>query len=188
MDIHPDGAGRGAPMPTRKGGTEVAATDGAGGLDPTAIQALNALAAVAGLLGQDHLSKTEYDKVRCAVPGAPSSVRITQVFGTWNQACQAIGLAVNRAQTAARSRWRQAEVARLLATFLSQSAAGTYRDYARWARSTGAPSGQTVRNAFGSWSAAKTAARTYAARELLTGRAPGSDEGVRSDRSSTTRR
>lgn len=179
MEVHLDGAARGAPMFPREGGAGVAATDGAGGLHPTATQALNAFAAVAGVVAADHLSKSEYDKVRYKVPGAPSAARITQVFGTWNQACQAIGLAVNRAQTAVGSRWRQAELAQLLATFLGQSAAGTYRDYARWARSTGAPSGQTIRNAFGSWSAAKAAARTHAAGELPTGQSPGSDLGPR---------
>jgi hypothetical protein len=91
--------------------------------------------------------------------GLVSTARVIQRLGTWNQACLAAGLEVNRGRTTYAKRWTEAELAGHVADYLqSDGATGSYVGYAGHARAVdGAPSAQTVRNAFGGWASAKAA-------------------------------
>jgi len=120
---------------------------------------LAALRAAAEAVGEP-LSHAKYDGVSQAV-GGPSSVRIIQRFGTWRNACQAAGVQAGSAsQRVYQRRWTEEDALGWVARYLrSDDARGTFADFDRWARANpGAPSANTVRNMFGSWSAAKRSA------------------------------
>lgn len=124
-----------------------------GGIDDESIlAALRSAAAVAGT----PLSAERYDAIWRDHGGA-SAARVIQRFGSWNAACAAAGLATNRGRAAYRRSWTRESLLAAVADYLvSEGAAGSYADYARWARTTqGAPSAQTVRNYLGSWGSAK---------------------------------
>lgn len=90
-----------------------------------------------------------------------SSARVIQRFGTWNDACRAAGLEVNRGRASYARRWTEAEMAGHVADYLAaEGSRGSYAGYAEYAQGiAGAPSAQTVRNAFGGWASAKAAAQ-----------------------------
>lgn len=120
---------------------------------------LHALRAAAGEMGEP-LSADRYDVFQSA-HGGPTSARVIQRHGTWNAACSAAGLKVNPGRAGYRRRWSRADLAAYVAAYLREEGSGSYSGYADWARATaGAPSAQTVRNAFSGWSAAKEAARS----------------------------
>ena len=118
---------------------------------------LRALRAAADEVG-DPLTVDRYHAHQTAV-GGPTSVLIIQRHGTWNAACAAAGLKVNPRRAGSRRRWTRDDVAAYVAAYLRVEGSGSYAGYAAWAKETaGAPSGQTVRNTFGGWDAAKEAA------------------------------
>lgn len=118
-------------------------------------QILDAIRAAADRCGQP-LSHGRYDGVSREVAG-PSSARIIQRFGSWGRACAAAGVTSAAAAREYAQRWDRAAVLAAVAEYLnSEGAAGTYADYVRWAQSgPERPSGATVRNVLGAWSAAK---------------------------------
>ena len=82
-------------------------------------------------------------------------------FVTWKGACQAAGVVHNTHQGNTHRRWGKGQsVEMLLEYFESEGARGSFDDLERWAREDkpARPSAQTVRNRFGSWTAAKRAA------------------------------
>ena len=108
-----------------------------------------------------------YEEVRTSFGGA-SAPLVLQRFGTWRQACARAGIAAG--QSVRRSyprRWTSAELVQAVAAYLAQGGArGSFADYERWARSTErAPSGQTIRTRFGTWSRAKAEALVLLASE-----------------------
>lgn len=118
-------------------------------------RALREAAAACG----EPLSHTRYDSVAASVAG-PSSARVIQRFGSWREACGAAGVASSRPVREYDKRWDAARVAAAVAEYLtSGEGPPTYAGYAAWAQgSTERPSGATVRNVLGTWSAAKRAA------------------------------
>ena len=121
-------------------------------------QILRAIRAAASRCGEP-LSHTRYDSVSRDVAG-PSSARIIQRFGSWRRACAAAGVASGVPAREYAHRWDQASVTSAVAAYLvSEGCPGTYAGYEAWARAgTDRPSGATVRNVLGGWSAAKAAA------------------------------
>lgn len=121
-------------------------------------QILNAIRAAASSCGEP-LSHTRYDSVSRDVAG-PSSARIIQRFGSWSQACSAAGVTSGIAARDYAPRWDRVSVTAAVAAYLaSEECPGTYAGYEVWARAgADRPSGATVRNVLGGWSAAKAAA------------------------------
>jgi hypothetical protein len=126
---------------------------------------LGGLRQAAAELGEP-LSSDKYDAY-CVEHGLVSSVRIIQRFGTWNAACAAAGLETRRGRENYARRWTEDEMAGYVADYLElPDSTGSYSGYADWAKSVdGAPSGQSVRNAFRGWANAKSAAE-----KVLSGR------------------
>lgn len=123
--------------------------------DDDIVRALQEAAFVQG----NPMSKVAYDEYVEAF-GGPSGVLVAKRFGTWKKACQAAGLGVSSLPGNCNRRWGQGELVDILLDyFSSEGARGTYDDYARWAKEVpGRPSEPTIRNRFGSWTAAKRAA------------------------------
>lgn len=113
----------------------------------------------AAIVQGEPMSKVAYDEYT-AVFGGPSGVLVSKRFGTWKGACTAAGLDVNSLPGNRNRRWGQGQLVDVLLDYFNSACArGSYDDYCRWAReTTGMPSGPTVRNRFGSWTAAKRAA------------------------------
>ena len=91
----------------------------------------------------------------------PSAVRVIQVFGTWRAALEAAGVPALAPSRTYRSAWTDQEILEAVAAYLSdRSTAGTYGGWDQWRRQErpAAPSAQTLRNRFGSWSEAKSRA------------------------------
>jgi hypothetical protein len=122
---------------------------------------LDGLRRAAAWLGTETMSTAGYDKAYRTLGGMPSGVRVLQVFGTWNAALTEAGLPINvqnRNRTYART-WTDGEMLQFVVDYLAEEAStGSYADYGDWARTRGAPSPQTIRNTFGSWTSAKSAA------------------------------
>jgi hypothetical protein len=108
------------------------------------------------------LSADTYDSVYLEY-GGPTSGRILQRFGTWNNACRAAGLETNHGRPNYSKRWTESDLVEAVAAYLqSPGNKGTYSGYDAWARLTpNAPSAQTVRNGLGPWSDAKTSAQAW---------------------------
>lgn len=123
--------------------------------DEVIVESLRDAAIVQGSL----LSKVAYDEY-VAVFGGPSGVLVAKRFGTWKKACQAAGLEVSSLPGNLNRRWGQGQLVDVLIDYFDSVAArGTFDDYCRWSgEAVGRPSGPTVRNRFGSWTAAKRAA------------------------------
>ena len=113
----------------------------------------------ASIVQGDPMSKAAYDEYVEAF-GGPSGVLVSKRFGTWKGACKAAGLGVSALPGNRNRRWGQGQLVDVLIDYFnSTTARGTFEDYNRWAREeTGRPSGPTIRNRFGSWTAAKRAA------------------------------
>jgi hypothetical protein len=132
-----------------------------------------ALQAAAGEMG-DPLAKNDYDAYVLA-RGGITSVRILQRYGgSWNAACRAAGLVVNRGRRHYSRRWSTPDLVEHVVAYLeSEDATGAYYDFDRWARlDADRPSAQSVRNYLGSWGTAKRLALQEQARrrdERLTG-------------------
>lgn len=123
--------------------------------DENIVEALRAAAFIQG----DPMTKVAYDE-HVGASGGPSGVLVAKRFGTWKQACREAGLSVNSLPGNLNRRWGQGQLVDILLNYFnSESARGTYDDYSRWAsEAPGRPSAPTVRNRFGSWTAAKRAA------------------------------
>ena len=140
--------------------------------DAEVLEALRAAAAVQG----DPLSVDRYDAHQRA-HGGPTSVRIIQRLGGWNAACRAAGLRTNAGRASYARRWTREQVLEHVAAYLAEGGSGSYAGYAAWAKeAAGAPSGQTVRNLFDGWAAAKAAAKD-AAQEARKGAGEGGATG-----------
>lgn len=115
--------------------------------------------AAAAALASGPLTKTAYDEY-VAAHGGPSGVRVLQRFGSWKAACDAAGVTCGQARRSYARRWTAGTMVDKLITYLeSPGATGAFIDYDRWSRGhVDRPSGQTIRNHFGSWQAAKTSA------------------------------
>ncbi|WP_457190943.1 homing endonuclease associated repeat-containing protein [Nocardioides sp. P5_E3] len=103
------------------------------------------------------LSKNDYDAYVVA-NGGITSVRILQRFGgSWNAACRAAGLEVNRGRPSYIRRWSNADLVLHVVDYLeSKGATGSYADFDRWSRlDADRPSAQTVRNHVGPWTGTK---------------------------------
>lgn len=126
---------------------------------------LAGLRQAAGELGEP-LSSEKYDGYAPA-HDLVSTARIIQRFGTWNAACSAAGLETRASHQNYTRRWTKDEMAGYVADYLqAPDSTGSYSGYAEWAKSVpGAPSGQSVRNAFRGWANAKAAAA-----EVVSGR------------------
>ena len=122
-------------------------------------QMFRGLRRVAAELGEP-LSHDKYDLVRRSALGEASSVRIIQIYGTWNAACKKAGLKVTVKDRVYKRNWNEEQVLGWVADYLmSPRNLATYAGYEEWARSqTDAPSGPTVRNRIGPWSSVKKAA------------------------------
>ena len=113
----------------------------------------------ASIVQGEPMSKAAYDEY-VAVFGGPTGVLLTKRFGSWKAACRAAGLAVHSGRGNTNRRWSQGQLVDVLIDYLESSAArGTLDDYCRWAGEEKAvrPSGPTILNRFGSWTAAKRA-------------------------------
>ena len=87
----------------------------------------------------------------------PTSARVIQRYGTWNDACRAAGIpVVERARSGRTARWDAAACTGWVRAFLASDAPGrSYVDFDRWLQGQpDGPSAQTVRNTLGSWSQA----------------------------------
>ncbi|MGY1792792.1 sigma factor-like helix-turn-helix DNA-binding protein [Geodermatophilus sp. SYSU D00525] len=125
----------------------------------TRSQVLEGLRRAAAWLGTPTMSSGDYDRAYRALGGMPSGVRILQLFDTWNAALTEAGLPVNAPRRQYSRRWSEAEMLQCVVDYLADDGStGSIEDYGNWAREHGAPSGQTVRNTFGSWTAVKSAA------------------------------
>lgn len=122
-------------------------------------QIFRGLRRVAAELGEP-LSHDKYDLVRRPDLGEASSVRIMQIYGTWNAACKKAGLKINAKDRVYKRNWNEEQVLGWVADYLmSPRNRATYAGYEEWARTqTDAPSGPTVRNRIGPWSSVKKAA------------------------------
>jgi predicted transcriptional regulator len=113
----------------------------------------------ARLVGEP-LTVRAYEQVRSTFGGA-SAPLVLQRFGTWHKAC--VGAGVQHGQAVRRHyqrRWSLDEMLQAVAAYLTRDGArGSFADYERWARANdAAPSGQTIRTQFGTWSRAKAEA------------------------------
>jgi hypothetical protein len=106
------------------------------------------------------LPVTAYDAWRKASgQDHPSGTLVIRRLGTWNAACEAAGVAVNKTRSTSR-RWSDEEVVAIVARYLSSPGSpGSYAGYVEWARATeGVPSGPTLRQRC-AWNEVKDRAR-----------------------------
>lgn len=121
-------------------------------------QMLEALRAAASVTGQP-MSTGAYTGVQRG-GDLPTWTAIKHRFGSWNAACRQAGLEVT-VQSGRPPTWTTDDVRRVVAEFLAdpEVSSSAITAYEAWARPRpDAPSSQTVRNTFGSWSAAKESA------------------------------
>ena len=105
------------------------------------------------------LSSVRFDElIRLGEISAPSSVRVTQLFGTWSSACEAAGVeSLVAVRDNYQSRWTDQDLLNFVADYLrSPGASGTFSDLERWLGDIPeGPSGQTLRNRLGTWNRLK---------------------------------
>lgn len=127
-------------------------------------QLIAALRQVAQTVGEP-MSRERYEAVQQReAQELPMWLTITKRFGSWNEACARAGLRVNAQHTGRPPTWDRDSVAVAVATFLADPAASgsSYDAYSAWAKGQhDAPSGPTVRNVFGTWNLAKSAAKGH---------------------------
>lgn len=114
----------------------------------------------------DPLTGNAYDEY-VAVFGGPSRARIMQRYGTWKAACSAAGLSISDYVGNTHRRWSRAQLIEAVIEYIhSPGARGSVDDYDRWAAEDkpARPGSGTIRNRFGSWTAAKRAALSASAR------------------------
>lgn len=115
---------------------------------------------VAALAGGSPLSVSFYDRHRGV--DALTSARIIQREGSWRAACAAAGVEANKASRASYShRWRREDLLDWVRRYLAETDTPSYGRFSQWlGDQDDAPSANTIRNAFGGWSAALEAAAT----------------------------
>lgn len=109
------------------------------------------------------LSHALYDElVRDKRVDGPRASRVIQVFGTWNEACAQAGVPSGlRPRRKYKSLWTDEEILAAVHRYLlDPTSTGSYSGWDFWRRVNApeAPSGQTLRNRFGSWTQAKSSA------------------------------
>lgn len=121
-------------------------------------ESTNEMRRVAALPGGTPLSVAFYDRHRGA--DALTSARIIQREGSWREACAAAGVAANKAsRTSYRRKWSEADLLEWVRRYLAEDEKPSYGRFGQWLREQqDAPSANTVRNAFGGWSAVLEAA------------------------------
>ncbi|WP_277452815.1 hypothetical protein [Janibacter sp. DB-40] len=121
-------------------------------------ESTNEMRRVAALPGGTPLSVAFYDRHRGAE--ALTSARIIQREGSWREACAAAGVAANKAsRTSYRRKWSEADLLEWVRLYLAEDEKPSYGRFGQWLREQqDAPSANTVRNAFGGWSAVLEAA------------------------------
>ncbi|WP_164983782.1 Z1 domain-containing protein [Cellulomonas endophytica] len=112
------------------------------------------------------LSSTAYDDLlRVGEVQGPSAVRIGQVYGSFSAACEAAGVEPVRApRDDYQSRWTDTELLDWVADYLrAPGSSGSFSGYEAWRAVHGsdAPSGGTLRNRYGAWSAVKQTTFLY---------------------------
>ena len=125
--------------------------------DEMMIQALRQAAAIVG----EPMSTGAYESVQ-KDQTLPMWLTIVNRFGGWNAACEAAGLKVNSQHKGKAATWDTAACADAVARFLADSEVDSesFAAYVAWAKKRhGVPSGPTVKNVFGTWNDAKTAAK-----------------------------
>jgi hypothetical protein len=116
---------------------------------------------VAALPGGSPLSVSFYDRHRSEL--ALTSARIIQREGSWREACTAAGVEANKASRAYGRTWSRDDLLDWVRRYLAEEEKPTYTRLSAWLRGQeGAPSANTIRNAFGGWSAVLEAASTGA--------------------------
>ena len=126
------------------------------------VAGLRELAALRGTEGSPaRVPKAAWDDWRDPAQ-LPSSVRLLQRYGSWNEACRQAGVPVVEQVVVSgpTQRWTDHQIAGWVARFLADAETGSsYAAYTGWAQARpDAPAAQTVRNRFGGWSAACAAA------------------------------
>jgi 5-methylcytosine-specific restriction protein A len=98
------------------------------------------------------------DLVRRGVVNGPSLPGVTLRFGSWSAACERAGVEHGQAVRTYDSAWTDHDLVTCLAEFLATSSMTSIQAFETWVRPRDTyPSGVTIRNRFGSWSAAKSA-------------------------------
>lgn len=96
------------------------------------------------------ISVAQYDNLRLA--NEPSSALLIQRFGSWQTVGKFAKIETNVASRSYQSQHNQAQVIKLVQSYLVQQAKPSYRDFACWLKTQpDAPSAQTCRNLVGSW-------------------------------------
>ena len=128
-------------------------------------QAVDAeLRRVAGLTGGAPLSVKFYDEHRAA--GALTAARIIQRSGSWRKACAAAGVETNKAARTYRRRWSREDLLGWVRDYLAADGQPSYGRLSTWLREQpDAPSANTIRNTFGTWTAVLEAAMAPAGEE-----------------------
>lgn len=103
------------------------------------------------LPGGHPLSANFYDQHRRAE--SVTSIRILQRFGTWRQACSAAGVQAHEPVRTYSSRWSDDQLLSWVRSYLAASTSRpTYTGLDDWLRQqSDAPSAQTIRNRYGTW-------------------------------------
>jgi AraC-like DNA-binding protein len=120
---------------------------------------LGELRLAAGLI-RGPLTGSAYDRIARGL-GLHSRMHLIHRFGTWIGACERAGVTPGQPRRAAYQRaWTAVEMAAWVARYLRQpDSRGTFGGYSEFARRTsGAPSGETVRVTIGPWSVVKAEA------------------------------
>lgn len=102
------------------------------------------------------LSHNRYDSVAREISG-PSVTLVIQRFGGWRKACEAAGVVCAAPAREYVQRWNRDSVIAAVARYLAEpDSTGSFSGYVSWAQGDPErPSGATVRNILGGWSAAK---------------------------------
>lgn len=95
------------------------------------------------------LTSTRYDRLRKdGLQGSLSSARISQIFGSWSNACLEAGILPTHSQrTHYERRWTAAQLRECVANYLMETQHSSIADYDLWAnRAAGRPRWGTIRN------------------------------------------
>lgn len=96
------------------------------------------------------VSVADYNKLRSK--NDPSSARIIQRLGSWQQACLLAKIPVNQPSRIYESQHSASEIIDLASRYLASTKKPSYKSFGSWlARQPAAPSAQTCRNIIGSW-------------------------------------
>lgn len=118
---------------------------------------LKALRQAASQLSET-LSVAKYDQLRDLT--SPSSSLIIQRFGSWGAALRLARLKSNSSSRSYQKKFEASEIVQLVKVYLADSINPSYAGFSHWLKANPtAPSAQTCRNTFGSWSSLVAAAK-----------------------------